>query len=90
MRIRLWQKISKHILCYSLLMEEGKIAMDKCPKCGSKAIDSGKLMSAGGVGYKSDKQRVLFVKTNCKAYACFDCGYVESYVDLKYMSKFKK
>ena len=65
------------------------MAMNKCPKCGSTAIDTGNLNSAGAVAYKSDKHRVIF-KTNAKSYACLDCGYVETYVNSDYLERIKK
>jgi predicted nucleic-acid-binding Zn-ribbon protein len=69
--------------------EARTMVMKSCPKCGSENIDHGRLLSAGGVGYKSDLQKVMFVKDNCTAYACMDCGYVESYVNTDYFTKLK-
>jgi Zn ribbon nucleic-acid-binding protein len=66
------------------------MAMKKCLKCGSEDIDQGRLMSAGGVAYKSNLQRIMFVKDNCKSYACVSCGYVGSYIDEQYRNKIKR
>ena len=65
------------------------MAMEKCPKCGSTAIESGQLVSAGGVSFKSDKHRAIFHQ-NARSYACLDCGYVETYVDPEYREKVRR
>ena len=65
------------------------MTMQKCPKCQSSDIDAGKVMSAGGVSYKSDIHKVIF-DTNTTARACLDCGYVEIYVNRDYRDKIKE
>ncbi len=64
------------------------MVMTKCPKCACTRIDSGRLMSAGGVTYKSDKHMVV-LNSNSRAYVCTNCGYVETYVDREYLAKIK-
>jgi len=63
--------------------------MTICPKCNGKEIDQGTIDSAGPVAYRSGKQKTIFVKTNCRAYACLLCGYTELYVDQAYLEKMK-
>jgi predicted nucleic-acid-binding Zn-ribbon protein len=63
--------------------------MEKCPKCGSDQIDRGKLWSAGGTAYKSDKHKIVF-KENSPAYVCMNCGFVELYVGSEYLDKIRK
>ncbi len=64
------------------------MTMQKCLKCGSDNIDSGKVQSAGTVGFKSDKHKVL-INSNTHSYCCLDCGYVETYVDQEYLERIK-
>jgi len=66
------------------------MAMDTCPKCGSTNIDHGVIVSAGKISYRSSKQRLPFVNPNTITYACLNCGYTETYVDLKYRDKVKR
>ncbi|MBU0985292.1 MAG: hypothetical protein KKA42_15565 [candidate division Zixibacteria bacterium] len=63
--------------------------MNTCPKCHRTDIDRGKLMSAGGIAYKSDLHLVV-LESNCRAYACLDCGYTENYVDPEYLRKVRE
>ena len=60
-----------------------------CPKCGQTFIDTGRLMSAGGVTYKSDKHR-LVIDSNTRSRVCMNCGYVETYVDQVYLEKVRR
>ncbi len=62
------------------------MAMTKCPKCGSEDIDLGYVQSAGTIGYKSDKHKIL-VNSNTRSYCCMACGYVETYVDQDYRDR---
>ena len=66
------------------------MSMSECPKCGSKKIDSGWILSAGKIAYKSDNQRYPFSGGNVRSYACTDCGYVESYVTEEYLEKIRE
>ncbi len=63
------------------------MSMEECPKCGCTEIDSGWILSAGKIAYKSDKQRYPMTGGNCRTYACTNCGYIESYVDVSYLDK---
>ena len=65
------------------------MAMEKCPKCGCDEIDSGWILSAGKIAYKSDKLRYPFEGGNCKTYVCTGCGYIETYVQSEYLEKIK-
>jgi len=65
------------------------MVMLKCPKCGCTEIDSGWILSAGKIAYKSDKLKYPFAGGNCKTYVCTSCGYAESYVDSEYLNKIK-
>ncbi len=62
--------------------------MNECTKCGSRNIDQGRLYSAGGTAYKSEKHKIVF-KDNCIAYVCKDCGFVELYVEPEYLGKIR-
>lgn len=64
--------------------------MCKCPKCGSSDIDSGWILSAGKIAYKSDKKRYPLSGGNVRSYACVNCGYVESFVSEEYFTEIKK
>ena len=66
------------------------MAMKNCPKCGSTEIDTGAILSAGRVLYKTDLQRHLFQSPNIVTYCCLACGYVESYVNESYRLKIRK
>ncbi len=68
--------------------DKSTMKMQKCPKCGSTNIDTGKVQSAGTIGYKSDEHKVLF-NSNTHSYCCLDCGYVETYVDQEYLERIK-
>ena len=61
-----------------------ELEMIECPKCGSRDIDSGWILSAGKIAYKSDKKRYPFEGGNVRTYACVNCGYLESYVNAEY------
>jgi hypothetical protein len=65
------------------------MVMNRCPKCDGSEIDSGWILSAGKIAYKSDTQRYPFSGGNCRTYVCIDCGFVESYVDSEYLAKIK-
>ena len=65
------------------------MSMKTCPKCGSDKIDSGQIVSAGVVEYRSDQARSPFNSGKCKASACLDCGYVEMYANSIYLQKIK-
>jgi len=65
------------------------MVMNRCPKCESSEIDSGWILSAGKIAYKSDTQRYPFSGGNCRTYVCVSCGFVESYVDSEYLAKIK-
>ena len=67
----------------------GNTAMRECPKCGCTEIDSGWILSAGKIAYKSDGQKYPFSGGNCRTYVCTNCGYIESYVDSEYLKKIK-
>ncbi len=67
----------------------GKMEMSECPKCGCTEIDSGWILSAGKIAYKSDGQKYPFSGGNCRTYVCTGCGYMESYVDSEYLKKIK-
>lgn len=57
------------------------MAMLQCPKCGSREIDTGYLMSAGKVGYRSRVQKNPFVTCDTPCELCLACGYLEIYID---------
>lgn len=61
--------------------------MTECPKCGSNEIDSGWILSAGKIAYKSDKMRYPMEGGNVRSYACVQCGFVESFVSEEYLVK---
>lgn len=61
--------------------------MTECPKCGATEIDSGWILSAGKIAYKSDTKRYPFSGGNVRSYACVKCGFVESYVCSEYLSE---
>ncbi len=42
------------------------MAMRECPKCECMEIDSGWVLSAGKIAYKSDKLRYPIYESNCK------------------------
>lgn len=63
--------------------------MKPCPKCGSDKIDSGHIVSAGIVEYRTDQTGSPFNSGKCRAYTCLDCGYVEIYVNPDYLDKIK-
>lgn len=63
--------------------------MSKCPKCGSEEIDSGWILSAGKIAYKSDKKNYPFSGGNVRSYACKNCGYVESFLGEEYLEQLK-
>ena len=65
------------------------MVMNRCPKCESSEIDSGWILSAGKIAYKSDTQRYPFSGGNCRTYVCINCGFVESCVDSEYLAKIK-
>jgi len=71
------------------IKEVGNMAMRECPKCRCIEIDSGWILSAGKIAYKSDGQKYPFSGGNCRTYVCTSCGYVESYVDSEYLNKIK-
>lgn len=65
------------------------MTMKQCPKCNSTSIDTGKIMSAGAIAYRSGRFRFGPLSSNCDTYVCLECGYTETYVDQKYMEKIK-
>jgi len=65
------------------------MAMHDCPKCRCTKIDSGWILSAGKIAYKSDGQRYPMSGGNCRTHVCTDCGYVESYVDAEYLARIR-
>lgn len=66
------------------------MSMKNCPKCGCTEIDSGWILSAGKIAYKSDSQKYPFSGGNIRSFACTGCGYVESYVTEEYLEKVRK
>ena len=63
--------------------------MEKCPKCGSTDIIPGEMVSAGSCAFKSDRHKLIF-KSNSLAWACFECGYIESYVSREYLDRVRQ
>lgn len=61
--------------------------MNKCSKCSSNNIDTGRIVSAGAVGYQSNKHKNPFTAGRCITYACLDCGYSETYIEKEYLDK---
>lgn len=72
------------------MQKEIIMSLNKCPKCGSDQIDSGHVVSAGIVEYRTARTRSPFKTGKCQAYACLDCGYVELYVDPEYRGKVRE
>ena len=61
--------------------------MKKCTQCGNNEIDSGWILSAGKIAYKSDKLKYPIEGGNVRSYVCKKCGYVESYVSEEYLKE---
>ena len=66
------------------------MSMKRCPKCSSTRIDSGWVLSAGKIAYRSDGLPLPFEGGNVRSYVCRDCGYLESYVTQEYLDKITK
>ena len=65
--------------------------MEKCPKCGCFKIDEGRI--SGGpdnVAYSSKKFSIEMLRNNMLAEACMKCGYLEIYLDSRYLKKLNK
>jgi len=65
------------------------MTIDKCMKCECTDIDSGWILSAGKVAYKSDDLRYPLEGGNVRSYVCLKCGYMESYVSDDYLKRIK-
>lgn len=66
------------------------MAMESCPKCGSAEIDTGAILSAGKISYKTDLQKHPFLGPNAVTYCYLQCGYTETYVDEEYRKKIRE
>ena len=69
------------------------MVMEKCPKCGSLRIWSGKAsaFTSGVLIFVPDN--TAKIKTSVvysKSWACKDCGYLETYVDKEELAKLEK
>jgi predicted nucleic-acid-binding Zn-ribbon protein len=65
------------------------MSMTECPKCHATEIDSGWVLSAGKIAYRSDKLSYPLEGGNVRTYVCLVCGYLESYVAPEYLEKIK-
>ncbi|MFH1372206.1 MAG: hypothetical protein ABII79_00190 [bacterium] len=63
--------------------------MKKCPKCACTAIDSGRILSAGRIYYKSDSLKRRLASGTCTTYVCTACGFCETYINAEYLNKIK-
>ncbi|KAA3635915.1 MAG: hypothetical protein DWP97_03780 [Calditrichaeota bacterium] len=61
--------------------------MKKCVHCGNENIDTGWILSAGKIAYKSDKLKYPLEGGNVRSFVCTKCGYLESYVSEEYLDK---
>lgn len=63
--------------------------MKTCPKCTSTRIESGWILSAGKIAFRSDHLPYPFTGGNVRTYVCVNCGYTESYVEEKYLERIR-
>ncbi|MEM0360363.1 MAG: hypothetical protein QXK06_03465 [Candidatus Diapherotrites archaeon] len=53
------------------------MAMEKCPKCKSKNIEKGIILTGKPNLFKADRQELLATGHEFRPFACLDCGYIE-------------
>ena len=63
------------------------MSMEMCPKCSCDQIELGWILSAGKIAFRSDDMPYPLSGGNVRTYVCMECGYIESYVDKKYLEK---
>ena len=51
--------------------------VEKCPKCGSKEIERGMLLTGKPDLFKADRQELLNSGHEFRAFACLKCGHIE-------------
>ncbi len=65
------------------------MSMTECPKCRATEIDSGWILSAGEIAYRSEGLPYPIEGGNVRTFVCLTCGYLESYVAPEYLEKIK-
>lgn len=58
------------------------MAMDKCPKCGSQNLWTGRLdnVSDTWLRFMPDTNTIMNRPVKIKSWVCMECGYIETYV----------